>query len=127
MEINMGQTILQKIKAEKTKILSEMRRDWNKKEFPIIRSNEWWVAYPESTDKNGNHDIEYSFQDGPVTLRALMEIVEELKSNGIKEAYYETRYDYFSSGYDRLTRYADIGYDYEAGEHVTVDLAPLFQ
>tara|TARA_Y100000401_G_C8288617_1_gene207421 strand:+ start:75 stop:422 length:348 start_codon:yes stop_codon:yes gene_type:complete len=113
MEMIMGQTILQKIRAEKTKVLANMKRDWNKKEFPIIRSNQWWVTY--------DNDMEYSFQDGPVTLRALMEIVEDLKAKGIKEAAYETRYDYFRSVRD----YIDME-DYECGEYVTVDLALLF-
>jgi hypothetical protein len=116
----MGNTILQKIKREKTKVLADMKRD-NKKQFPLIRSKEWWVAYPESTD-NGNHDIEYCFMDGPVTLRVLMEIVEDLKAKGIKEAAYETRYDYFKSVRD----YIDME-DYECGEYVTVDITPLFK
>ena len=113
----MGNTILQKIKAEKTKVLADMKRDWNKKEFPIIRSNEWWVAYDA-----GDDDIESCFMDGPVTLRDLMEIVEFLKSIGIKEASYETRYDYFRSVRD----YIDME-DYKCGEYVTVDITPLFQ
>jgi hypothetical protein len=118
----MGQTILQKIKSEKTKVLADMKRDWNKKEFPIIRSNEWWVAYPKNWDQFGNHDIEYCFMDGPVTLRVLMDIVKELKAKGIKEAAYETRYDYFKSVRD----YIDME-DYECGEYVTVDITPLFK
>ena len=113
----MGNTILQKIKSEKTKVLAEMKKDWDKKEFPLIRSNQWWVAYDA-----GDEDIEYSFQDGPVTLRVLMEIVEFLKSIGIKEASFETRYDYFRSVRD----YIDME-DYECGEYVTVDITPLFQ
>ena len=117
MEINMGQTILQKIRAEKTKVLADMKRDWNKKEFPIMRSNEWWVAHDA-----GDEDIEYCFMDGRVTLNALMDIVEYLKAKGIREASYETRYDYFRSVRD----YIDME-DYECGEYVTVDLAPLFQ
>tara|TARA_R100000315_G_scaffold53131_2_gene26861 strand:+ start:4749 stop:5090 length:342 start_codon:yes stop_codon:yes gene_type:complete len=113
----MGNTILQKIKSEKTKVLAEMKKDWDKKEFPLIRSNQWWITYDA-----GNNDMQYSFQDGPVTLRVLMEIVKELKSNGIKEASFETRYDYFRSVRD----YIEME-DYEDGEHVTVDLTPLFQ
>lgn len=117
----MDQTLLQKIRAEKAKVRGGMLQSPDFAGWAEVKSREWWVTYDA-----GNNDMQYSFQDGPVTLSALMEIVKELKVKGIKEAYYETRYDYFPSGYDRLTRHADIGYDYEAGEHVTVDLAPLF-
>jgi|TARA_R110000803_G_scaffold150763_1_gene216000 hypothetical protein len=122
----MTQTILQKITAEKKKVRTEMMARWVPVDgfnLPIIRAVDWQIIYPEGEDAGGNEEYERIECEGPVTLSFLKETVEKLKAEGITEADFETRFDYY------YCSAADVGHtdDYDPGEWASVDLAPLFE
>ena len=91
--------------------------------LPIIRAIGWQIARPVSADEWGNQEWERIECEGPVTLSFLKETVKELKAEGITEAHFETRYDYY------YCSAADVGRtdDYDPGDWAEVDLAPLFE